>query len=410
MRIITFKQIPSFLLICARCVELKTVEMIGLFLLFGGIALGSLIEDNSTLFCDGEEISQKNFTFCSTDALGLSLGVLLPTNETLYASKEILAFRRFNQTFDLLVENINGSTYLNDIFLQYVINVLPGPLAFDPSTQHAFFIAKNELIPTTLRYVDVDLNLRTFSFINSPLATTPFEVYFDGNTIRAIVIKNGNYSVSPLLIVPNLQNIGPVNNSIVLVDSLNNNFIYIQNTPSFVCLINCTNWIPVYQSSSSSSSSFSSQSSIYISTYESISSMQSSTSTASVFSSQSSSSESTESITSKSPIVFDNMLYVPNLKTPTIIPGTFVIPPNSILQLDVSGLDLQEGDTIPLFEFSSSLGEFSDLQLQSTSCKELHGELENTGTGINLVIIASNSVCAASFQLAIDGLPVKLYL
>ena len=86
-----------------------------------------------------------------------------------------------------------------------------------------------------------------------------------------------------------------------------------------------------------------------------------------------------------------------------MIPGKFVVSPGSILRLDLTGLDVQSGEVIPLFTFSSATGSFDSIEIESTTCRTLFAVLERTETTMNAVVLSSTSVCAAQVKAAIHS-------
>lgn len=344
--------------------------------------------------CDGENsslLASLDITFCNSHALGLvGGGVLTTDNETLLVNRTIVTFMRVNSSLDLWVEYWNSSYWFNgDLKLNDVVDMKKGPAAFDPLLQIFHAVVVTTLDPSYYTFLRVDVRTMAVSFYTI-LFSPAYDVFWNGQYVFGFIDRLGRYRYTAAGTGMNLTILGPSADSMVLIDSIGMTFAYLPNVTD-LCAINCSQWITRAESSSET---FSSTSLSETQTNESITSFVAS-----------STSVGTRTSVDPAQFIWVDTVYTPDLTLPLFnYPGTFVVPPGAVLQVDLRDLSVVEGQVIPLFVFSQMQGSFSSLELLSTSCTSLFGDLQTTQTTINLVVTSSSSVCAASSKLAIDCL------
>jgi hypothetical protein len=359
--------------------------------------------------CDGENTSLSDITFCNSYALGLAGGgVLTIANETLLTNRTILTFMRVNSSLDLWIEYWNSSYWLNGYLkLNDVVNVMPGPAAFDYTQETFHAIVVSTLDPGYFSFLRVNFKTMIVSFY-SILTSPAYGLIWNGQYVLSFIQRLGTYRYTAFGTGTNLTIVGPIANSMVLLDSETRTFTYLPNVTG-LCAINCSQWI-VRDVQTSSSQTVSTIVPTLNETSTSFVSQTSGESTSSV----SPTSEASTLIlaqTTTSQFIWIDTIYIPDPSLPLFnFPGTFVVPPDSVLQVDFRNLEVIEGQTIPLFTFASLEGSFKSIEMITTSCTSMHGELQTTPTTMNIIVTSSTSVCAASSKLAIDPLRVNLYV
>jgi hypothetical protein len=336
-----------------------------------------------------------NTTFCNSFAFGLENGgILTPDNVVRFANRTVVTYYKVNETAELWIEYRNNSFWLNGQtkFLT-VIEVVPGTAAYNPPMNEMYIVGRTSLNPTYLGFMTVNLLTGSVSTSFVPNSNA-YNVIWDGSALIGIVISNGLFQYKNLLMPTALQSVGNATNAMVMVDIKTSTFTYYTLVDNIIryCSINCTIW-------ADRTTYFSSE----VSTLQVSSSLETTLVASTAAETVWPTSQTT--LPALAQFVWIDTIYIPDFDLPLFVyPGTFVIPPDSTIRIDLSGVDVVEGQVIPLFAFSALEGSFAAIDLRSTSCTALHGELQTTQTTMNIIVTSSTSVCAASIKLAIDPL------
>jgi len=302
-----------------------------------------------------------NVSYCNPYGFGIESGGFydLSAQQIVLSDRKIITYVRVDSNFSAWIEQPNATAgyYYNDstghsFYLLYCTNVLSSVVAWEP-TQSRFWTLGNTTGMPRLKMLSIEPATEAMTYWNIVTNEPVADLVWNGTDIVATIYKNSSYYTVPFL----------RSNKHLLVGSQSDYLDFTETLPMLnatytkFCSMNCTQ--PARTMSTTT-------------IQEGVSTTQ-----------------QIWQITTSSVFIFTGLSFQ--------IPGNVLrIPDGTVLQVDVTGITLQEGEDYLLFTYAALEGQFVAIVLHSASCMSYNAEVISSPSETKFRVLSETTSCAVA--------------
>lgn len=330
-------------------------------------AAALLLKDENDIVCYPNTpfvLPVANVSYCNPYGYGIESGGFydLSAQKIVLSDRKIITYVRIDSNFSAWIEQPNATSgyYYNDstghsIYLSFCTNVIATVVAWEP-TQSRFWTLGNTTGMPRMKMFSVEPATEAMTYWNIVTNEPVADLVWNGTDIVATIYKNNSYYAVPFLRSNKHLLVGPQSDYLEFTETLP---VLNANYTKF-CSMNCTQPVGITSTTTSQDA---------VSTTQQIWQI----STSSVF-------------------IFTGVSF-------QIPGGVLHISDGTVLQVDVSGVTLQEGDEYLLFTYTALEGQFAAIELYGVSCTSYRAEVTSSPSETKFRVLSETTSCAAADHL-----------